>query len=130
MLTPPERAAELRPTVQVDSVEGPIEVGLQAKLLKCGVWSMVTTPGLRERGIDAPVLLAAEPPVSWTDDDGSGALFARLSVTVARTPFGSVVVFNPQATQVELPVPVVQETVLPEAPEPGVTTADEKSVVE
>lgn len=131
-VTPVVGAAEERVTVQVDPAEGVIEVGLHVRLPNLGVWSIVTVPFVRETGIDAPVAFAAEPPVSWTVEDASGAVPDKVRVTVARTPFGSVAVFNPQAMHVELPVPVVQETDLlsEEAPEPAVTTAEEKSLVE
>jgi hypothetical protein len=51
-------------------------------------------------------------------------------VTVAKTAFGMVVLLRPQATHVELPLPLVQVSDLLAAPGPGLTVTDEKSFVE
>jgi hypothetical protein len=51
--------------------------------------------------------------------------------TLATLPFGIAVLFSPQRTHVEEPGTLVQVTDFPTpaATEPGVTVADEKSVV-
>lgn len=63
-------------------------------------------------------------------DDGSGAVPARVSVTVASTAFGMVVLFMPQAMHVELPAALVHDSDLPAAAGPAATETDEKSFVE
>jgi hypothetical protein len=60
----------------------------------------------------------------------SGVEPVRLSVTVARTLFGIVVVFSPQTRQVAVPTPLVQESDLPAAADPASIVAAVKSVVE
>ncbi len=91
---------------------------------------MVTVPPLTVVGIAAPVESAERPFVSCTDEDASGAALAELRVTVARTPFGIVVVFRPQTRQVAVPVPFVQESVLFVAPLLAAMMAEVKSAVE
>jgi hypothetical protein len=76
------------------------------------------------------VASAAEPPLSWTAGDASDGDPARVRVTVARTALGKVVVFSPQATQVELLGPLLQDIDLFAAPGPGVTLIAEKSLGE
>ena len=94
-VAPPARAAEVRVTVQVDPAEGETEVGLHERLFRPGVCWIVTVPLLAATGIDAPVASAAEPPVSWTIEDASGADPDNVKFTVARTAFGMVAVFSP-----------------------------------
>jgi len=127
-VAPPVRAADVSVTVHVDPAVGDTEVGLHARLCNAGVESIVTVAEFREIGIEVPVASAADPPLSWTVGDPV-AVPAKVRVTVARTALGKGVVFNPQARHVDVPVPVVQESVLLAAPGPAVTVALEKSVV-
>jgi len=55
---------------------------------------------------------------------------ATVNVTEATTLFGIVEAFSPQATQVAVPTPLLQESVLFAAPGPGAKEADVKSAVE
>lgn len=60
----PVKATDVSLTVQVEPAVGETEVGVQARLLKLGVCWMVTVPLLAVTGIDVPVAVAAEPPVT------------------------------------------------------------------
>ena len=55
---------------------------------------------------------------------------ARVKVTEATTLFGIDVELRPQTKHVTAPMPVLQESDLPAAPEPGAKVAEVKSVVE
>lgn len=129
---PPVKAGDVSCTVQVEPAEGETEAGLQARLLKLGVCSILTVPLLADTGTGAPLASAAAVPDSWMMEDGSGALPDSVRVTVARTASGIVLSFNPQAMHVAVPAEVTQVTDLPvpEAPAPAATLMDEKSVVE
>jgi hypothetical protein len=129
-VAPPPKAPEVSFTLHVEPADGDTEVGLQETLLKLGVCWIVTVPLLAETGIAAPAASAAEPPASWTVADGSGALLARVRVTVASTAFGIAAVFMPHAMHLELPAVLVQVSDLLAAPGPGLTVTEEKSVVE
>lgn len=124
------KAADESVTLQVVPADGDTDVALHVRLLRLGVCSIVTVPLVVDIGIDTPWASAAELPVSWMVEDGSEAFPARVSVTVAKTAFGIVLSFIPQATHVALPEDVLQLTVLPVAPGPAATVADEKSVGE
>jgi len=91
---------------------------------------MVTVPPLTDVEIEAPVVSADIPLVSWIDEEESGVEPARVKVTDATTLFGIGVEFSPHTTQVAVPEPLLQEMDLLEAPTPGAIVADVKSVVE
>lgn len=130
IVAPPLNAADDKLTVQVEPAEGDKEVGLQERLLRTGVWRIVTVPPLAVVGIADPVESADTPLVSVTDDEVSDVELARFNVTEATTLLGSEVVFRPQTRQVALPDPLVQESVLVAASEPAENDAEVKSVVE
>jgi len=130
IVAPPLAAADDKVTVHVEPADGDSVVGVHERLLKAGVCRIVTVPPLVVVGIAAPVEDADTPFVSVTDDDVSEVELARSNVTEATTLLGIDEVFRPQTRQVAVPVPLVQESVLPVAPEPAATVADVKSVVE
>jgi len=55
----------------------------------------VMVPFVADTGTAVPLASAAELPLSWMTEDGSGAFPDSVSVTVASTAFGRVVLFNP-----------------------------------
>jgi hypothetical protein len=91
---------------------------------------MLTRPLEAVTGMDIPVAPAAELLPSRIVADGSGAFPARVSVTVASTASGIVVVFKPHAMHVAIPAELLHDRDLPEAAGPGATVMEEKSAVE
>jgi hypothetical protein len=130
MVAPPLRADEVSATVQVDPTDGVSVVGLHEILLKAGVWRIVTVPPVAEVGIPVPVEAADKPLVSWTDDEVSGVELAKVSVTVATTLLGIVVVLMPHTRHVAVPAPLLHESDLFAAPDPAWKVAEVKSVGE
>ena len=59
IVAPPLPAAELRSKVQVDTVAGVIDIGLQVKPFSTGVCKMVTVPPLADAEIAAADEFAA-----------------------------------------------------------------------
>jgi hypothetical protein len=116
--------------VQVEPADGDRDVGVQARLLRTGVWRIVTVPPLAVVGIAAPVESADTGLLRVTDDEVSDVELARSRVTEATILLGIEEVLSPQTKQVALPDAVVHDSVLFAAPEPAATDAEVKSVVE
>jgi hypothetical protein len=129
-VAPGLNAADESATVQVDPAEGVSDVGLHDKLLKTGVWRIVTVPPVAEVVTPAPAESAEMPLVSWTEEDVSGVESAKVKVTEATTLFGIAVELSPHSKHVALPEPLVQESDLFAAADPAAKLADVKSVVE
>lgn len=91
---------------------------------------IVTVPPLVDVANAIPDESADMPLVSCADEDMSVGEAARVNVTEATTLFGFAEEFSPHATQVAVPTPFLQESVLLAAAGPGATVADVKSVVE
>ena len=85
---------------------------------------------LADVDIPEPIESAEKPLKSWTDEEVLCVDPATVRVTEATTLFGIVVVLRPHTKHVAVPDPLLQESVLPAAPEPPVKVADVKSVGE
>ena len=127
---PPLGAADVSATVQVDPTDGVNDAGLHERLLKTGVCRIVTVPPLTDVDNTAPAESADRALASCGEDETSCVDAATARVTDATTPLERAVESKPQTTQVAVPAPLLQERVLPAAPEPSVKVADVKSVVE
>jgi len=130
IVVPPLPAARVNCTVQVVPADGLIDVELQEKPFKLGVWRMVTVPLLVEVESAVPVVLAEIPFVSWTTEEASLVDADNVKFTVATTPVAMGVSLRPHSIHVAVPVPYSHEIDLFVAADPAATTTEEKSVVE
>lgn len=128
IVVPPFPAARVNCTVQVVPAEGLIDVALQEKPFKLGVWRIVTVPLPVEVESAVAVVLADIPFVSWTTEEASLVDADTVKLTVATTPEAIGVSFRPHSMHVAVPVPYWQEIDLFAAAD--VTFTAEKSIVE
>ena len=116
-VAPPTPAAPLRFTVQVLDPPGPIEVGVQARLLMVNGATTETEPpvavtGTADDAADAPnALVIPKVEVPRT--------VAIETETLATVPSGIAAPFNPQMMQLYIPVPGEQASVKPAVVRPG-----------
>jgi hypothetical protein len=110
IVAPALPAEEVRATVQVDTLGGAIDIGLQENPFNSGVGTIVTVAPLAVAGIDAADGFAAAGLKIWTGDDVFDVEEETFIETVATTPLGIVPVLSPHRMHLKLPTWLWQET--------------------
>jgi hypothetical protein len=132
MIVPPLPADELRSTVQVEPAAGLNVIGMHEKPSSVTFGTIVTIPPLLAMGrFEAPAPTAMSL-MNWIWEDVFLVEVETVKETVATTPLGIGVAFNPETMQREVPALLAQVTDLPApvATGPAAIVAAEKSAVE
>ena len=87
IVSPPLPAAEVRATVQLETVGGAIDTGLQLKPFSPDVCTIVTVPPLADADIADADGFAAEGLMIWIREEVFEVEGETFSETVATTPF-------------------------------------------
>jgi hypothetical protein len=112
---PPVRAGALNPTLQA-AVPGALTLaGAQETPVKTGTVSKDMVPPVPDAEVVLPEASAALTAVIATGTEALRVPGAMLNVTVANVPSPMTVLFIPKATQIVLPLVLVQDTLLPAA---------------
>jgi hypothetical protein len=110
IVAPPVPAAEVRSTVQVDTIGGEINIGLQEKPFSPGGWTIITVPPLADAEIAAADGFAAVGLKICTVEEVFEVEGETFSETVATTPSETIPELSPHNMHVKLPVWFWQET--------------------
>lgn len=110
IVVPPLPAAEVRSTVQVDTIGGVINIGLQEKPFSPGAWTIVTVPPLADAEIAAADGFAAAGLKICTAEEVFEVEGETFSETVATTPSETLPELSPHKMHLKLPVWFSQET--------------------